>query len=179
MRVPAVFFGSQPILSLYSSNHKTGIILESGEGITQCCVAFESFAIPHSYIRYDFGGRNVTEFLQTLLRRGGHNFNTTSEFEIVRKIKEETCYALLSSTSSDGKNNERNEHEGNKYHLPDGNFVAIRDEKTAAPEILFNPQLVGLENLCKNIISFTKNYFDKFFLIYFYVFINNFIFSFT
>jgi centractin len=160
LRVPAVFFGSQPILSLYSSNHKTGIILESGEGITQCCVAFESFAIPHSYIRYDFGGRNVTEYLQTLLRRCGHNFNTTSEFEIVRKIKEETCYALLSSTSSDGKNNERNEHEGNKYHLPDGNFVAIRDEKVMAPEILFDPLRIGLENLFK--IFFCQKFFYLF-----------------
>lgn len=144
-----MFFGSQPILSLYSSNHKTGIILESGEGITQCCVAFESFAIPHSYIRYDFGGRNVTEYLQTLLRRCGHNFNTTSEFEIVKKIKEETCYALLSSSSTTSDKGNEREHEGNKYHLPDGNFVAIRDEKVMAPEILFDPLRVGLENLCK------------------------------
>ncbi len=145
--VPAVFFGSQPILSLYSSNHKTGIVLESGEGITQCCVAFEGFAIPHSYIRYDFGGKNVTEYLQTLLRRCGHNFNTTSEFEIVKKIKEEMCYALLSSSSSDERRpNESNE---TKYLLPDGNHVPIREEKVMAPEILFDPLRVGLENLCK------------------------------
>ena len=77
MGVPAIFFGSQPILSLFASNDKSGIILESGEGITQCSVVYEGYSIPHSYVRYDFGGRNVTEYLQTLLRRGGHNFNTT------------------------------------------------------------------------------------------------------
>lgn len=120
-------------------------MLESGEGITQCCVVYENFSIPHSYIRYDFGGKNVTEYLQTLLKRCGHNFDTTSEFEIVRKIKEETCYVQPYSSSTDGKINE------NKYFLPDGNSVIIRDEKVLAPEILFNPLMVGLENLCKEI----------------------------
>lgn len=55
--VPALFFASQPILSLYASNEKTGVILESGEGITQCCVVYEGYSIPHSYIRYDYGGK--------------------------------------------------------------------------------------------------------------------------
>ncbi len=35
LSVPAIFFGSQPILSIFASNDKSGIILESGEGITQ------------------------------------------------------------------------------------------------------------------------------------------------
>ena len=77
MSVPAIFFGSQPILSLFASNYKSGIVLESGEGITQCSVVYEGYSIPHSYVRYDFGGRNVTEYLQNLLRRNGNNFNTT------------------------------------------------------------------------------------------------------
>ncbi len=77
MSVPAIFFGSQPILSLFASNDKSGIIIESGEGITQCSVVYEGYSIPHSYVRYDFGGRNVTEYLQNLLRRAGHNFSTT------------------------------------------------------------------------------------------------------
>jgi len=77
MGVPAIFFGSQPILSLWATSERTGIILESGEGITQCSVVYESYSIPHSYVRYDFGGRNVTEYLQNLLRRAGQNFNTT------------------------------------------------------------------------------------------------------
>lgn len=75
--VPAIFFGSQPILSLFASNDKSGIILESGEGITQCCVVYEGYSIPHSYVRYDFGGRHVTEYLQKLLRRAGQSFHTT------------------------------------------------------------------------------------------------------
>ena len=72
-----------------------------------------------------------------MLRRCGNNFNTTSEFEIVKKIKEEMCYALLSSSG----NNERrpNEIMESKYLLPDGNHVPIKDKNVMAPEILFDP----------------------------------------
>lgn len=57
LSVPALFFASQPILSLYASGDGSGIVLESGEGITQCGVVFEGYSIPHSYMRYDFGGK--------------------------------------------------------------------------------------------------------------------------
>ena len=148
--VPALFFGSQPILSLYATSFRSGIILETGDGITQCCAVYEGFSIPQSFIRYDFGGKNVTEFLQTQLRRSGYNFNTTSEFEIVKKIKETMCYALLSNVGGDDK--KIGETGQTQYNLPDGNIVLLKDEKVLGPEILFNPSMIGLENMCKNFI---------------------------
>ena len=36
--VPALFFASQPILSLFSTSNTSGTVLESGEGVTQSCV---------------------------------------------------------------------------------------------------------------------------------------------
>lgn len=75
--VPAIFFGSQPILSLFATKDRSGVILESGEGITQCCAVYEGYTIPHSFIRFDYGGRNVTEYLQTLLRKVGVTLTTT------------------------------------------------------------------------------------------------------
>lgn len=145
--VPAIFFGSQPILSLFASNDRSGVILESGEGITQCCVVYEGYAIPHSYMRYDFGGKNVTEYLQTLLKRVGYSFNTTAEFEIVKKIKETLCYTIISSSTTD-ENRKLSETGPTHYNLPDGNFITLKEEKVLAPEILFNPSMIGLEYLC-------------------------------
>ena len=129
-------------------------------------MAFEGFAIPHSYIRYDFGGRNVTEHLQTLLRGCGHSFVTSSEFEIVREIKEKHCYALLSS--SFGEDRRPNETGEINYYLPDGNFVKIKDEKIIAPEILFDPLRIGLENMCKDkgILKFNINKIYFFYLFF-------------
>lgn len=148
LSVPALFFGSQPILSLFASGEKSGVVLESGDGITQCCVVYEGYSIPHSFIRYDFGGRNVTEYLQTLLKRVGYSFNTTAEFEIVKKIKETLSYTIISSSTSE-ENKKLGETGPTHYYLPDGNFVTLKEEKILAPEILFNPSMVGMEYLCK------------------------------
>jgi centractin len=148
--VPALFFGSQPILSLFGSGERSGVVLESGESITQCCVVYEGYSIPHSYMRYDFGGRNVTEYLQTLLKRVGYSFNTTAEFEIVKKIKETLCYTIISAGSEENK--KLSETGPTNYFLPDGNFITLKEEKVLAPEILFNPSMVGMEYLCKQMI---------------------------
>jgi centractin len=133
---------------LFSAGDKSGVILESGEGITQTCVVYEGYAIPHSYLRYDFGGRHVTEYLQTLLKRVGYSFNTTSEFEIVKKIKETLCYTAISSVDDKKIMVAGADH----YILPDGNSISLKEEKILAPEILFNPSMIGLEYLCIFII---------------------------
>ena len=118
-------------------------MLESGDGVSQCCVVYEGYSIPNSYLRFDFGGRDVTEYLQTLLRRQGYSFNTTAEFQIVKKIKEQLCYMVI--TNFDG--NKKAETGETNYILPDGNSIKIRDEKVLAPEILFKPYLIGYEYL--------------------------------
>ena len=43
--IPAIFFVSQPILSLLSTSATSGIILESGDSITQSCVIYEVYSI--------------------------------------------------------------------------------------------------------------------------------------
>jgi len=44
--------------------------------------------MPHSVMRADVAGRDVTRYLQLLLRKEGHHFHTSAEFEVVRTIKE-------------------------------------------------------------------------------------------
>ena len=43
----------------------------------------------------DVAGRDVTDRLQLLLRRGGYSLTTSAEREIVRKIKEDSCYVAF------------------------------------------------------------------------------------
>ena len=144
LNVPALFFASQPILSLFSTSNTSGVVLESGDGVTQSCVIYEGYSIPNSYLRFDYGGRDVTEYLQTLLKRQGYSFNTTAEFQIVKKIKENFCY---SSTADFDKTKKISDSGATQYYLPDGNNLKIEDEKVLAPEILFNPSLIGMEYL--------------------------------
>ncbi|KAF9158426.1 Actin-2 [Actinomortierella ambigua] len=138
--VPALFTSIQAVLSLYASGRTTGVVLDSGDGVTHSVPVYEGFAIPHAIQRVDIAGRDVTEYLQLLLRKAGYHFHTTAEKEVVRIIKEKTCYLPL--------NPHKEKENGTKledFMLPDGNVIKLGTERYRAPEILFNPEIIGEE----------------------------------
>lgn len=89
------------MLSLYASGRTTGIVLDAGDGVSHAVPVYEGFAIPNSIRRIDVAGRDVTEHLQTLLRRSGYVFHTSAEKEVVRMIKEKTGYVALDPTKEE------------------------------------------------------------------------------
>ena len=89
--VPALFFSPPPVLSLYASGRTTGCVLDCGHGLSSVVPVCEGFAIPHAIQRIDLGGDAITKRFAFLLRKNGCKLNrTSSELEIVRKIKEDT-----------------------------------------------------------------------------------------
>lgn len=110
---------------------------------------YEGFSLPSAVRRIDIAGRDVTEHLQTLLRKAGFVFHTSAEKEIVRDMKEKVCYL-----SADARKEERDwsregrageATRGASYTLPDGHVIKLGQERFRAPEILFDPELIGLE----------------------------------
>lgn len=120
--------------------------------------------MPSSIRRIDVAGRDVTEYLQLLLRKSGYVFHTSAEKEVVRLIKEKVSYvatnpkleekewAAAAGKAGDGKKID--------YVLPDGNKIKVISilglisilltnkigaERFRAPEILFDPEIIGLE----------------------------------
>ncbi|KAI5284968.1 Actin-like protein [Ascosphaera aggregata] len=145
--IPALYTSIQAVLSLYASGRTTGIVLDSGDGVSHAVPVFEGFAMPNSIRRIDIAGRDVTEHLQLLLRKSGYVFHTSAEKEIVRMIKEKTSYVAF-----DPKREEKEwstlskaDSKTQEYILPDGQRLKIGAERFRAPEILFDPEIVGLE----------------------------------
>ncbi|KAF2232302.1 Actin/actin-like protein [Viridothelium virens] len=146
--IPALYTSIQAILSLYSSGRTTGVVLDSGDGVSHAVPVYEGFAIPSSIRRIDVAGRDVTEYLQTLLRKSGHVFHTSAEKEVVRIIKEKTSYIALDPRREEKEWTgaaARTEGKSMDYTLPDGNKLKIGTERFRAPEILFDPEIIGLE----------------------------------
>lgn len=66
--------------------------MDSGDGVTHAVPIYEGFAMPHSIMRIDIAGRDISRFLRLYLRKEGYDFHTSSEFEIVKTIKEVPAY---------------------------------------------------------------------------------------
>ena len=70
----------------------TGIVIDSGDGVTHICPVYEGFALPHLTRRLDVAGRDITRYLIKLLLLRGYAFNHSADFETIRMMKEKLCY---------------------------------------------------------------------------------------
>lgn len=147
--VPALYTSIQAVLSLYASGRTTGLVLDAGDGVSHAVPVYEGFAMPSSIRRIDVAGRDVTEYLQLLLRKAGYVFHTSAEKEIVRQIKEKTSYVAADPRKEEKEwlNAAHSRKEGKwiDYVLPDGKRLKVGQERFRAPEILFDPEIIGLE----------------------------------
>ncbi|KAK4934047.1 Centractin [Elasticomyces elasticus] len=147
-QTPALYMSIQAVLSLYASGRTTGVVLDVGDGVSHAVPVYEGFAIPSAIRRVDIAGRDVTEDLQLQLRKAGHVLHTSAEKEIVRDMKEKSCFVAIDPRQMEKKVESgqwRMEKNDVEYTLPDNHKIHLGPEQFRAPEIMFNPELIGKE----------------------------------
>jgi actin-related protein 2 len=141
-----VFIAIQAVLTLYAQGLLTGVVMDSGDGVTHICPVYEGFALPHLTRRLDIAGRDITKYLIKLLLLRGYAFNHTADFETVRQMKEKLCYV-----GCDIEQEQRLALETTclveQYTLPDGRTIRMSGERFEAPEALFQPHLINIEGV--------------------------------
>merc|ERR1711874_496051 len=138
------YIATQAVLTLYAQGLLTGVVVDSGDGVTHIVAVYDGFTIPSITKRLDIAGRDITQYLIELLLVHGYVFNKTADFDTVRMIKEKLCYVAY-NIHSEQKLALDTTFLVENYTLPDGRVIKVNDERFAASEALFQPHLLGRE----------------------------------
>jgi actin-related protein 2 len=134
----------QAMLTLYAQGLLTGVVVDTGDGVTHVMPVWEGFVDPNLIRRLDVAGRHITKNLINLLQLRGYSFNRIADYDVVRQIKEKFCYVAL-----DYETEKRLALETTclmeQYTLPDGRVIKLGFERFQAAEALFTPSMIDNE----------------------------------
>ena len=155
--VPSMYLAMDAVLSLYALGRTTGVILDSGYGVTQAVPIVDGYAYANPISRLNLAGEDLTKYLVELLSERDHLLTTAAETAIVTDIKENLCYVSLDYHEEIEKFHS-NGSPFNGYELPDGRVITVGNELFKCPEALFQPSLIlskyktGVHQLVNNSI---------------------------
>jgi actin beta/gamma 1 len=144
--VPALHLSASAILSLCASGRTTGLVIDSGDGVTSIVPVYESSVLEHAAWNMPLAGRDLSFYLMMLLRERGISIYAADERDIVRVIKEAFSYVPLDFNNEVEKFANDPTSFDKHFELPDGNVIAIGEERFRCPEALFDPSVCGIDS---------------------------------
>lgn len=131
-----------PLLSMFSVGLTTGLVIESGDGLTWVAPIINGVMQDHAVQKVSLAGIDVNHNLKNLLMREGVNITSSAADEIIQDIKEKNCYFVLDPNDPPKT--------GEKFSvpMPDGSTISIASYVLyQAPEVLFDPSMLGVSNV--------------------------------
>ncbi|CAE6456328.1 unnamed protein product [Rhizoctonia solani] len=160
--VQGLYIAVQAVLALaasWSSNKSmdrtlTGTVIDSGDGVTHVIPVAEGYVIGSAIKHIPIAGRDITSFVQTLLRERGETASIPPEdqLRVAQRVKEDYSYVCQDIVKEFRKYDAdpykyfarfESEHSvtGRQYSIDVGY------ERFLAPEIFFNPEIASSDFL--------------------------------
>ncbi|XP_070346337.1 actin-like protein 9 [Equus asinus] len=138
LRSPAMYVASQSVLSVYAHGQVSGLVVDTGHGVTYTVPVFQGYNLPHAAQRLDLAGTHLTAFLAEMLLGSGLPLGQQDR-DTVENIKHRYCYVAADLL----KEQARPEQEYQQtLKLPDGRTVTLGKELFQCPELLFSPPAI-------------------------------------
>mmetsp|Transcript_35606 Transcript_35606/g.37002 ORF Transcript_35606/g.37002 Transcript_35606/m.37002 type:complete len:376 (+) Transcript_35606:3-1130(+) len=151
--VQKLHIANSSMLALYSYGITSGIVIDSGFGITSCVPVYEGYPLPHASTKINFGGENLSELLQTMLQSQLQLKSIKGRLAADR-IKE--IHGYVCKNFDEEENNMINENKEVEYSLPDGSKVKIGSELYKFSESIFRPYDDSYPNIIQLITDSTS-----------------------
>ena len=126
--VPGFHVSIPAVVSLYASGRTTGVVIDSGDGISHIVPIYEGYTASSSIRHLDVAGCDLTNYLAEQLEKRQYSFQTTAGREVARGIKEKLCYVAYDFEKELNIANSSSSIEAS-YELPDGEFLTIANER--------------------------------------------------
>ncbi|VDO33357.1 unnamed protein product [Haemonchus placei] len=154
--VPGLYIAVQAVLALAASwssrpgNERplTGLVVDSGDGVTHCIPVAEGYVIGSCIKHIPIAGRDITYFIQQILRDREPTIPSDQSYEVAKAIKERYCYVCpdilkeFMKYDSDGSKWLKTYHGIN--NITKKEFVVdVGYERFLGPEIFFHPEFAN------------------------------------
>ncbi|KFO19156.1 actin-like protein 8 [Fukomys damarensis] len=145
--VPSLFLADQLEMSLYASGLLTGVVVDSGYGLTQVQPFLLGRPLLNCKRTLEFGSEDLSTYLFKSLFKEKCDKHDLFQMNSVAEIQMKRCYvpSSLQEALDFNQGLPSGSSEGSVYQLPDGSPVELMPLELMAPEMFFHPQVFGLQ----------------------------------
>ncbi|KAI8528083.1 hypothetical protein RHMOL_Rhmol12G0123800 [Rhododendron molle] len=124
----------------------TGVVVDIGDGATHVVPVADGYVIGSSIKSIPIAGKDVTLFIQQLMRERGEHVPPEDSFEVARKVKETYCYTCSDIVKEYNKHDKEpskyiKHYRGIKPKTGAPYSCDVGYERFLGPEVFFNPEI--------------------------------------
>ena len=152
--MPGLYIAVQAVLALAASwtsskvkeRTLTGTVIDSGDGVTHVIPVAEGYVIGSSIKSIPLAGRDITAFVQQLLRERDERIPPAESLEVAKRIKETYSYVCPNIAKEFAKYDAEPDKWFKTYDAVEAvskkpYHVDVGYERFLAPEIFFSPEI--------------------------------------